>query len=71
MEGLWTYVYYSYTGNDQKVTGHIKYADKPFESFTLKTNHPKTKSVKFVTGGNDFKRLPGLNGQFTRILFND
>lgn len=62
VEGLWSYVYYSYTGNEQKATGHIKFGDKPFESFTLRVNHPKTKEVKLIIGGNDSKRFPGLNG---------
>ena len=39
-EGVWTYAYYSYTGNDYKVTGFIKYADKPFDTFTINVVHP-------------------------------
>ena len=62
IEGLWSYVYYSYSVSLKRVTGFIKFGTSKFDTFTLSTVHPETKQIRLIAGGNDNKRYPGLNG---------
>lgn len=62
IEGLWTFVYYSYSADENKAVAFIKYGDGDIQSITHKTTHPAVKFLKFILGGNDNKRYPGFNG---------
>ena len=53
IEGLWTYVYYSYSEQAKKAIGLIKYGKGEFNIINHDTIHEKTKYVKFILGGND------------------
>ncbi|CAD8140693.1 unnamed protein product [Paramecium octaurelia] len=70
IEGLWTYVYYSYSADENKAVAFIKYGDGDVQSITHKTTHPAVKFLKFILGGNDNKRYPGFNGQFRLVTFS-
>ena len=62
IEGLWTFLYYSYSFDDGEAIGLIKYGNKDIETITHKTVHARTKYVRFILGGNDNDRYPGFNG---------
>lgn len=59
IEGLWTYVYYSYSSDENKAVAHIKYGNQEIQTKTLPTTHQMTKLLRFILGGNDEKRYPG------------
>lgn len=65
IEGLWTYIYYSYSEDKSKAVALIKYGGADIIGEKIEVNHPDTKYVKFVLGGNDEGRYPGFNGLFT------
>ncbi|CAK56140.1 unnamed protein product (macronuclear) [Paramecium tetraurelia] len=70
IEGLWTYVYYSYSVEENKAQGFIKFGEENFKQITHQTTQPLTKYLRFIVGGNDEKRYPGFNGLFTSITFS-
>jgi len=65
IEGVWTYIYYSYSDDKSRALGFIKYGNADFKSIRHDVTHPNTKFVRFVLGGNDEGRYPGFNGVFT------
>lgn len=70
IEGLWTYIYYSYNAELNKAVGFIKYGSQDFQRVVHETTHPLTKYLRFILGGNDAKRYPGFNGLFTSVTFS-
>jgi hypothetical protein len=65
IEGLWTYIYYSYSDDKARAVGLIKYGTDDIKAIRHDVTHPGTKRVKFILGGNDAGRYPGFNGIFT------
>lgn len=70
IEGVWTYVYYSYSADLNKAVAFIKYGEAAAQSAVHATTHPDTKFLRFVLGGNDEKRYPGFNGLFSSVTFS-
>jgi hypothetical protein len=70
IEGVWTYVYYSYSVDAKRAVGFVKYANQSPKRIEMGVQHPTTKYVKFILGGTDNKRYPGFNGQFHKIHFS-
>lgn len=69
IEGLWTFVYYSYSEEKSRAVAHIKYGNENTQSVRIDVDHPDTKFVRFILGGNDEGRYPGFNGIFTSVTF--
>lgn len=66
IEGLWTYIYYSYSTDKNRAVGFIKFgSDDAIKSIRHDTTHPDNKYVRFILGGMDAKRYPAFNGLFT------
>lgn len=67
IEGVWTYVHFSYSPKDKKAVG-LFYQNKKTQIIELGVTHTPPKTLRFVLGGNDLKLYPGFNGQFTRPI---
>ena len=62
-------MYYSYSDDKNRAVGHIKFGNDDIQSIRHDVNHPETKYVRFILGGNDDGRYPGFNGVFTQVTF--
>ena len=67
IEGVWTYVYYSYSADANKAVAFIKYGNDDIKTSVHVTTHTPTKYLRFILGGNDAGRYPGFNGLFTSV----
>jgi hypothetical protein len=71
IEGVWTYMYFSYSADQKRAVAFVKYADGQPIRVPFDVTHPETNYLKFTLGGNDAGRYKPFNGQFTRIYYND
>jgi len=62
IEGLWTYIYYSYSVVEKKATAFIKYGLTDPVNIDHAVTHNPTKYLLFVLGGKDKNRYPAFNG---------
>jgi hypothetical protein len=62
IEGVWTFIYYSYSDDVNEAVGIIKYGSAAPKAITHKVTHSSTKFVRFILGGTDEGRYPGFNG---------
>lgn len=51
IEGLWTYVYFSYSKQSSKVVGFLKYGDQAAKRVEFNAAHPDPKFLRFILGG--------------------
>jgi hypothetical protein len=70
LDGVWTYIYYSYSAEKKKAVAYIKFGDTDIQKVEHQVTHPTTKYVKFSVGGTDDKRYPGFNGLLSGIYFS-
>lgn len=70
MDGVWTYIYYSYSSEKKKAVAYIKFGENDFKKVEHEVTHPTTKFVRFTVGGTDDKRYPGFNGLLSAIYFS-
>jgi hypothetical protein len=56
IEGVWTYVYFSYSGKLNQAVGFIKYGTEEVKKveFSVTINPPKF--LRLLIGGNDVKK---------------
>jgi hypothetical protein len=67
IEGVWTYVYFSYSAPKRAATAFLKYADSErIFSLNFDATHPVPTYFRFVMGGTDLSQYVGFNGQFAR-----
>ncbi|CAD8058815.1 unnamed protein product [Paramecium sonneborni] len=69
IEGVWTYIYYSYSRQSEQAIGHIKFGNQKFSTIKQNVKHAPTIYLRFILGGNDQDRYPAFNGIFTKITF--
>jgi hypothetical protein len=62
IEGVWTYVYQSYSSRVKKVVAMLKYAGQNIERVEMNAVHPVPKFLRYILGGVDLKIYPGFNG---------
>jgi hypothetical protein len=62
IEGVWTYVYYSYSVTLKRAVAFIKYATDEAKRIQFDVTHPPTNYLRFILGGKDQDRYPGFNG---------
>ena len=53
IEGVWTYIYFSYSGKTNTAVGLIKYTGEEFKRVEIPATHEKPTFLRFVLGGND------------------
>lgn len=53
LDGLWTYVYYSYSVEKKKAVAYIKFGEDDVKKIEHEVTHPNTKYVRFTVGGTD------------------
>lgn len=53
IDGLWTFVYYSYSAKEKKAIGFIKFGEQEIKKVVFDVQNPSTKYLKFTVGGND------------------
>lgn len=71
IEGVWTYVYYSYSMKQQRAVGFIKYTnEEKVRRIQFDVEHPYTQQLKFVLGGRDLNKYPAFNGVFAQIIYS-
>ena len=51
IEGLWTYVYYSYSLRLKKAVGHVKVGTSKLESFSIPATHNSPTFLRMIIGG--------------------
>lgn len=69
IEGLWTYLYFSYSGRLKKAVGLAKFgASGKVAQVTMDVTHDIPTYLRLVVGGKQFS-YPGFNGQFTNPVF--
>jgi hypothetical protein len=66
IEGVWSYVYFSYSSKVNQAVGFIKYGTSDVQRVEIAVTHNSPKFLRFLLGGNDLGVYPGFNGQFTR-----
>lgn len=71
IEGVWTFIYFSYSADQQRSVSFLKYADDQPIRTQFDVINPPTTYLKFVLGGSDNGRYAPFNGQFTRVFYND
>ena len=62
IEGVWTYVYFSYSSITNQAVGHIKFSGKEPQSVTFDVTHDKPEYLRLIIGGSDLKLYPAFNG---------
>lgn len=69
IEGLWTFVYFSYSRNARRAVGFAQYgpAATPVR-IQSDVTHPDHSQLKFVLGGKQFA-YPGFNGIFANVIY--
>ncbi|CAK86297.1 unnamed protein product (macronuclear) [Paramecium tetraurelia] len=60
-DGIWTYIYYSYSAEQKKAFEFIKFGSGDFQTVTYEVQNPSTNSVRFTVGGKDNNRYSGFN----------
>jgi hypothetical protein len=68
IEGVWTYVYYSYSKPGSKAVGIIQYGQSEPQRIQHDVTHPSVSYLNFILAGKQFS-YPGLNGQFTKVNY--
>ena len=53
IEGVWTYIYYSYSVPLKRAVGFVKYATDEPKRIQFDVTHPVTNFLRFVLGGKD------------------
>jgi hypothetical protein len=51
LEGIWTFIYYSYSSNHKKVVGYVKIGGLPIRTILIDTVHRKANYLLFKFGG--------------------
>ncbi|CAD8123997.1 unnamed protein product [Paramecium sonneborni] len=69
IEGVWTYIYFSYSSITSQAVGFVKYTGKEPQSVTFDVTHDKPTYLRLIIGGSDLKLYPTINGQLTRAVF--
>ena len=64
IEGLWTFIYYSYSTKEKRAVGFINFGDDVYKKIVHNVVHPKITYLKLTIGGKDDDRYPGFNGLF-------
>lgn len=67
IEGVWCYLYYSFSKQSKRVVGFIRYGDAAPQRTQFDTLHPIPMALQFLVGKDKF--YPGINGQFKNIAF--
>jgi len=63
IDGLWTYIYYSYSAENKKAVAFILFGDDDTPKKAVsEVFNPPSKYLKFTIGGTDQNRYPGFNG---------
>jgi hypothetical protein len=62
IEGVWTYIYYSYSVALGRAVGFTKYGTDTPNRIQMNVKHPETDYLRFILGGKDANRYPGFNG---------
>jgi len=70
IDGVWTYIYYSYSVEQKKAVGFIKFGEDDVKKIVHTVTNPLTKFLKFTIGGSDSGRYPGFNGLINQIYFS-
>lgn len=52
-DGVWTYIYYSYSVEKKKAVAFIKFGNDDLKKVTHEVLNPSTKWVRFTIGGKD------------------
>ena len=53
IEGVWTYVYFSYSGKLNQAVGFIKYGDGEVKKVDFQVTIAQPTFLRFILGGND------------------
>lgn len=61
-EGLWTFIYQSYSLNDKNCIFFIKFGDEKLIKGVMAAEHTTPAYLKFYIGGNDSGDYTGFNG---------
>jgi hypothetical protein len=70
IEGVWTFLYYSYTTQLKRAVGFIRYgAEADTNRIQFDVDHPVPAFLRFVLGGMNLGRYPAFNGLFRNIIF--
>jgi hypothetical protein len=71
IEGVWTYIYFSYNGKTSTAVGLIKYAGEEFKRVEIPAKHEQPTFLRFILGGNDVKSVWLLNIAFSLVNTQD
>lgn len=71
IEGVWTFIYYSYSVNAGRAVAFVKYGDAKVERVQIEAKNPVTDYLRLVVGGDDNKRYPPFNGQIYKIFYSN
>lgn len=66
VEGVWTYVYFSYSSTEQQAVSWVKYQREEAVSLSFKVKHEVPSYLRFILGGQEGDQYPGFNGQFSQ-----
>ncbi|CAD8155329.1 unnamed protein product [Paramecium pentaurelia] len=69
-DGIWTYIYYSYSVEKKKAVAFIKFGSGDLIKVIHQVSNPSTNWVRFTISGKDQNRYPGFNGSFQQIYFS-
>jgi hypothetical protein len=67
IEGVWTYIYYSYSLAEKKAQAFVKYGTAKTKQTNLILIQTPPSVLKFLLGGKEFS-YPGFNGQIARVI---
>ncbi len=57
IEGVWTYIYFSYSSKQNLAVGLIKYGNGDFKSVEINVSHGVPTFLRFILGGNDVSMI--------------
>jgi hypothetical protein len=69
IEGLWTFLYFSFSKQVNRAVGFIKYDGSEPKRIQFDVQHPAITYLKFILGGKQFN-YPGFNGQIAKLAYN-
>jgi hypothetical protein len=61
IEGVWTYVYFSFSAKQKLAVALIKYGAEEFKRVEIQVSHNAPSFLRFILGGNDVKNMLFLN----------
>lgn len=68
IEGLWTFIYYTYDIDTRKAVAFVKYGSEEAKKVEfVNMIHPPIVALRFTAAGKD-KWHPGFNGQFYKVF---